>query len=80
MLLHAVGDLLQSVVVLDVVEGLDDGVVLFGILVDELLVDDETIAQRKAKGVNAPVRQLDGYLKRYAKLVTSSNTGAVFED
>ena len=46
----------------------------------ELLVDDETIAQRKAKGVNAPVRQLDGYLKRYAKLVTSSNTGAVFED
>ena len=46
----------------------------------ELLVDDETIAQRKAKGVNAPVRKLDGYLKRYAKLVTSSNTGAVFED
>ena len=46
----------------------------------ELLVDNETIAQRKAKGVNAPVRQLDGYLKRYAKLVTSSNTGAVFED
>ena len=42
MLLHAVGDLLQSVVVLDVVEGLDDGVVLFGILVDELLVDDDT--------------------------------------
>ena len=46
----------------------------------ELLVDDETIAQRKAKGVNPPVRQLDGYLKRYAKLVTSSNTGAVFSD
>ncbi|MGN0611025.1 MAG: dihydroxy-acid dehydratase [Ruminiclostridium sp.] len=46
----------------------------------ELLVDEETIAQRKAKGVNPPERQLDGYLKRYAKLVTSSNTGAVFSD
>ena len=46
----------------------------------ELLVDEETIAQRKAKGVNPPERPLDGYLKRYAKLVTSSNTGAVFSD
>ncbi|MBS7398312.1 MAG: dihydroxy-acid dehydratase, partial [Ruminiclostridium sp.] len=46
----------------------------------ELLVDEETIAQRKAKGVNPPARPLDGYLKRYAKLVTSSNTGAVFVD
>ena len=45
----------------------------------ELLVDEETIAKRKEKGI-LPPKQLDGYLKRYAKQVTSSNTGAVFAD
>lgn len=45
----------------------------------ELLVDDATIAERKKKGIKEP-RQFEGYLKRYAKMVTSSNTGAVFED
>ena len=45
----------------------------------QLLVSDEEIAKRKEKGI-LPPKQLDGYLKRYAKMVTSSNTGAVFED
>lgn len=45
----------------------------------ELLVDDAVIEERKKKGVKAP-REFDGYLKRYAKMVTSANTGAVFED
>ncbi len=45
----------------------------------ELLVDDAVLAERKKKGVNPP-KELDGYLKRYAKMVTSSNTGAVFSD
>ena len=45
----------------------------------ELLVDDAVIEERRKKGVKAP-REFDGYLKRYAKLVTSANTGAVFED
>ncbi|MBQ4165433.1 MAG: dihydroxy-acid dehydratase, partial [Oscillospiraceae bacterium] len=45
----------------------------------QLLVDDDVIAQRKAKGINPP-KELTGYLKRYAKLVTSASSGAVFED
>ncbi len=45
----------------------------------ELLVDEKTIEERRKKGI-LPPKELDGYLKRYAKLVTSSNTGAVFED
>lgn len=45
----------------------------------ELLVSEEEIAARKAKGI-LPPKTLDGYLKRYAKLVTSANTGAVFSD
>ena len=44
-----------------------------------LLVDDAEIAKRKEKGI-LPPKELDGYLKRYAKMVTSSNTGAVFAD
>ena len=44
-----------------------------------LLVDDAVIEERKKKGI-LPPKELDGYLKRYAKMVTSSNTGAVFED
>ena len=45
----------------------------------ELLVDDAVVEERRKKGIKAP-REFEGYLKRYAKLVTSSNTGAVFED
>lgn len=45
----------------------------------QLLVDDAEIAKRREKGI-LPPKQLDGYLKRYAQLVTSSNTGAVFKD
>ena len=44
-----------------------------------LLVDDAEIAKRKEKGI-LPPKELEGYLKRYAKMVTSSNTGAVFAD
>ena len=44
-----------------------------------LLVEDAEIAKRREKGI-LPPKELDGYLKRYAKLVTSSNTGAVFAD
>ena len=42
----------------------------------ELLVDDETLAARRAKKVFAPERQLTGYLKRYAALVSSADKGA----
>ncbi len=45
----------------------------------ELLVDEKTIEERRKNGI-LPPKELDGYLKRYAKLVTSSNTGAVFND
>ena len=45
----------------------------------ELLVDDAVIEERRKKGVKEP-REFGGYLKRYAKMVTSANTGAVFED
>ena len=44
-----------------------------------LLVDEAEIAKRREKGI-LPPKKLDGYLKRYAQLVTSSNTGAVFMD
>ena len=44
-----------------------------------LLVGDAEIAKRKEKGI-LPPKELEGYLKRYAKMVTSSNTGAVFAD
>ena len=45
----------------------------------ELLVSDEELAKRREKGI-LPPKELSGYLKRYAKMVTSSNTGAVFSD
>lgn len=46
----------------------------------ELLVDEATLATRRAiwKPVLKPVP--NGYLKRYRRLVTSANTGAVFAD
>ena len=45
----------------------------------ELLVADDILNERKTKGINPP-KPLTGYLKRYAKLVTSASNGAVFED
>ncbi len=46
----------------------------------DLLVDEAILEERK-KDVVVPDRKLKpGYLKRYASLVTSANTGAVFKD
>ena len=42
-----------------------------------LLVDESEIEERRKRGVKAP-RDFGGYLSRYAKMVTSANTGAVF--
>ncbi len=44
-----------------------------------LLVDEETLAARKAAWT-APKQELTGYAKRYAQHVTSGATGAVFDD
>lgn len=44
-----------------------------------LRVDDAELEKRKAQW-KAPQKELTGYLKRYAKLVTSGSRGAVFED
>ena len=43
----------------------------------ELLVSDEELAKRKAEWVQPAPKVTTGYLSRYAKLVTSANTGAV---
>lgn len=43
-----------------------------------LHVEDDVIEERR-KNYKAPEQNLTGYLKRYAKLVTSGSTGAVFE-
>jgi len=45
----------------------------------KLLVDDKTLEERK-KNFKMPERKVTGYLKRYAQLVTSASTGAVFKD
>ena len=45
----------------------------------QLLVDDETLAARRARWT-APQQALTGYAKRYAQHVTSGSTGAVFDD
>ena len=71
-------------------EAADGGLIAFvengdKILIDipnrkiELLVDENEITKRREKGINPP-RELDGYLKRYARMVTGSDTGAVFSD
>ncbi|MCH5268961.1 MAG: dihydroxy-acid dehydratase [Lachnospiraceae bacterium] len=71
-------------------EAADGGLIAFvengdKILIDipnrkiELLVDENEIAKRKEKRINPP-RELDGYLKRYARLVTGSDKGAVFSE
>jgi dihydroxy-acid dehydratase len=44
-----------------------------------LLISDEELKKRLSKW-KPPKRELKGYLKRYAKLVTSANTGAIFEE
>jgi len=44
-----------------------------------VLVSDDELATRKASWQPKP-QELSGYLKRYAKLVTSGSKGAVFED
>ena len=45
----------------------------------QLLVSDEVLAERKAKW-QPPVKELTGYIKRYAQHVTSGSKGDVFED
>ena len=45
----------------------------------DVLVDEATLAQRKAKWVCPQPRVQTGYLRRYAKLVTSAARGAVLE-
>ncbi len=46
----------------------------------ELLVDEKVIAERLSKFVPLEKPVPNGYLKRYRKMVTSANTGGVFED
>ena len=45
----------------------------------DVLVDEDTLAERKAKWVCPEPRVQTGYLRRYAKLVTSAARGAVLE-
>ena len=45
----------------------------------DVLVDEATLAQRKAKWVCPQPRVQSGYLARYAKMVTSAARGAVLE-
>jgi len=44
-----------------------------------VLISNEELKRRRS-GWKPPKKELKGYLKRYARLVTSANTGAVFED
>jgi dihydroxy-acid dehydratase len=44
-----------------------------------LLISNEELKERLSRWRH-PKKELKGYLKRYAKLVTSANTGATFED
>lgn len=44
-----------------------------------LEVDEETLAKRKAAWVKPEPKVKSGYLARYAELVTSANTGAIFK-
>ncbi len=45
----------------------------------ELKVTNEELAKRKSEMSLKPKKELTGWLKRYSKLVTSANTGAVLE-
>jgi dihydroxy-acid dehydratase len=44
-----------------------------------LLISKEELKKRLSQW-KPPKKELKGYLKRYAKLVTSGSTGATFED
>jgi dihydroxy-acid dehydratase len=44
-----------------------------------LLISSEELKKRLSKW-KPPKKELKGYLKRYARLVTSANTGATFVD
>ena len=46
----------------------------------ELLVSEEEIAKRRANWVKKEPKIKTGYLARYAKLVTSASTGAIFKE
>ena len=45
----------------------------------ELLVSDDELARRKAAWQQPEPKVKTGYLSRYARLVTSANTGAVMK-
>ncbi|MEA2109970.1 MAG: dihydroxy-acid dehydratase, partial [Pseudomonadota bacterium] len=44
-----------------------------------LKVIDDVLAQRRENWQPLPVKITTGYMARYARLVTSANTGAVFK-
>ena len=46
----------------------------------KLLVSDEEINERRANWIKPEPKVKEGYLSRYAKMVTSAATGAVFKD
>jgi dihydroxy-acid dehydratase len=43
----------------------------------ELLVDEKTLSERRKKWIPIPQKITKGYLARYARVVTSANTGAI---
>jgi dihydroxy-acid dehydratase len=45
----------------------------------EAVLDDATLAQRKASFIPPAPRQVDGCLRRYSKLVNNASTGAVLD-
>lgn len=45
----------------------------------EALLDEETIARRRASFVPPPPREVDGCLRRYSKLVNNASTGAILD-
>ena len=46
----------------------------------QLLVSEEELEVRKKKWIKPEPKVKDGYLSRYARLVTSAATGAIFKD
>ncbi|MFU8780860.1 MAG: dihydroxy-acid dehydratase [Kiritimatiellia bacterium] len=45
----------------------------------EAVLDEATLAQRKTNVVPPPPRTVDGYLRRYSKLVNNASTGAILD-
>ncbi len=45
----------------------------------EALLDDKTIAERRARFTPPPPREVDGCLRRYSKLVHNASTGAILD-